>query len=235
MKMNKKYTEDLIDYTLTLGATLAGVAELKSLLSIKTYPPNLLKNFDYAISLAIALPKSVFELVTTKSPGEIYAHYYKTTNTLLDLITLRLSERILHYGYSAIAIPASLSLGQDKLFSNASHKAFARSAGLGWIGKNLLLITPKLGPRVRLATVLTNIPLSPGKPLEDQNCGICTKCIEACPIKALKPIDFKRYPVNREEVFDAKKCHTRLEKISKMEFIDVSICGVCIKVCPVGE
>ena len=235
MKRKKNYTDDLIDYARTLGATLAGVAELKSLQSLKTHPPNLLKNYDYAISLAVAIPKSVFRLITNKNPGEIYAHYYKTVNVLLDQITLRLSGKILQYGYSAVVIPASLSIGQDKLFSNASHKAFARSAGLGWIGKNLLLITPEFGPRVRLATVLTNIPLTHGKPLMDQNCGKCTKCIDACPIEALKSNEFEGYPVSREDVFDAKKCHTRLEKISKMESIGVSLCGVCIKVCPKGK
>lgn len=235
MSKNQDFTNDIIDYALTLGATLAGVAELKSLQSLNTNPPNLLENFNYAISIAVALPQDVFKLITNKNPGEIYAHYYTTTNSLLDLITLRLSEKILHYGYSALAIPASLSIGLSKLYSNASHKAFARSAGLGWIGKNLLLITPKFGPRVRLATVLTDIPLHAGKPFEDQNCGKCTKCIDVCPINALKSFDFKAYPVKREDVLDAKKCHTRLERIRKMEFIGVSICGVCIKVCPIGK
>ncbi|MFX0204793.1 MAG: 4Fe-4S double cluster binding domain-containing protein [Candidatus Hodarchaeota archaeon] len=235
MPMNKDYTKELLEYTLTMGATLAGVADLESLQSLKTNPPNLMKNFDYAISLAVAIPGSVFDLITNKNPGELYAHYYKTANALIDHITLRLSEKIVNYGYSALAIPASLSIGSDKLFSNASHKAFAGSAGLGWIGKNLLLITPKFGPRVRLGTVLTNISLRSSKSVIELNCGNCTKCIDACPIKALKPSSFEEYPVNREDVFDAKKCHTRLEKLGKKDYIGVSICGVCIKVCPIGK
>jgi epoxyqueuosine reductase len=234
MSMRKNYTRDLLEYTHTLGASLTGVTELKSLQSLETNPPNLLENFDYAISLAVAIPKSVFDLITENNPGELYAHYYKTANSLLDHITFHLSERIVNYGYSAIAIPASLSIGPDNLFSNASHKAFARSAGLGWIGKNLLLITPKYGPRIRLGTVLTDIPLISSKPLEGLNCGNCTKCIDACPIGAIKSSKFELYPAKREDVLDVKKCHTRLEKFRKMEFIDVSICGVCVKVCPIG-
>ncbi|MFX1505862.1 MAG: 4Fe-4S double cluster binding domain-containing protein [Promethearchaeota archaeon] len=235
MSMKKDYTEDLLEYTLTLGATLVGVTDLKSLQSVKTNPPNLLINYTNAISLAVAIPRSVFDLIVDKNPGELYAHYYKTANALIDHITLRLSEKIVNYGYSALAIPASLSIGPDKLFSNASHKAFARSAGLGWIGKNLLLITPKFGPRVRLGTVLTNIPLKSSKSIIELNCGNCTKCIDACPIQALKPSNFKEYPVHREDVFDAKKCHTRLEKLGKKDYIGVSICGICIKVCPIGK
>ncbi|MFX1514870.1 MAG: 4Fe-4S double cluster binding domain-containing protein [Promethearchaeota archaeon] len=233
MSMNN--TKELLEYSHTLGASLAGVTELRSLQTLKTSPPNLLEDFNYAISLAVALPKQVFDLITTKNPGELYAHYYRTANSLLDHITFHLSEKIVTHDYSALAIPASLSLGPDKLFSNASHKAFARSAGLGWIGRNLLLITPKFGPRVRLGTVLTDIPLNPSKPLDGLNCGNCTKCIEACPIHALKTTTFDLYPLNREEVFDAKKCHVHLKKMSKKEFIGVSICGVCIQACPIGE
>jgi epoxyqueuosine reductase QueG len=236
MPMNKDYTKELLEYTLTMGATLAGVADLRSLQSLKTNPPNLLENFYYAISLAVAIPESVFDLITNKNPGELYAHYYKTVNALIDHMTLRLSERIVNcYGYSALAIPGSLSIGPDKLFSNASHKAFARSAGLGWIGRNLLLITPKFGPRVRLGTVLTNIPLKSTKSSIDLTCGNCTKCIDACPIHALKPVSFETYPEKREDAFDAMKCHTRLEKLAQKDFIGVSICGVCIKACPIGR
>ncbi|MFW9904800.1 MAG: 4Fe-4S double cluster binding domain-containing protein [Candidatus Thorarchaeota archaeon] len=235
MPMNKDYTNELLEYSLTLGATLAGVADLESLQSLETNPPNLLKNFHYAISLAVVIPGSVFDLITNKNPGELYAHYYRTVNTLIDHITLRLSERIVKNRYFALAIPASLSIGPDKLFSNASHKAFARRAGLGWIGKNLLLITPEFGPRVRLGTVLTNIPLKSNKSAIELNCGNCTKCIDACPIQALKPSNFEVYPAKRENVFDAMKCHTRLEKLGKKEHIGVSICGVCIKVCPIGR
>ena len=235
MSMNKDYTKELLEYTLTMGATLAGVADLRSLQSLKTNPPNLLENFNYAISLAVTIPESVFDLITNKNPGELYAHYYKTANALIDHITLRLSEKIVSNGYSALAIPASLSIGPDKLFSNASHKAFARSAGLGWIGKNLLLITPKFGPRVRLGTVLTNIPLKSSNSPIELTCGNCTKCIDACPIQALKPTSFEIYPAKREDVLDTMKCHTRLEKLGRKDFIGVSICGVCIKVCPIGK
>ena len=233
--MGKDYTEMLLELAFNLGATLAGVADLDLLKTLKTHPYNLLKDFKYALSVAVSIPKDVFAMITKENPGEIYAHYYQITNEKLDQITLRLSEKIVQHGYNALTIPASLSIGKNKLMANAPHKAFARSAGLGWIGKNLLLITPKYGPRVRLGTVLSDIPLKTGKPLENQNCGNCIMCIDSCPIGALKPFDFKEFPKKREEAFDAKRCHDRLVKISRMDHIGVQICGVCIKVCPIGK
>ena len=47
------------------------------------------------------------------------------------------------------------------LFGNISHKAVARTEGIGWQGKSLLIVSPQYGPRIRLATVLTDMPLEP--------------------------------------------------------------------------
>ena len=57
----------------------------------------------------------------------------------------------------------------------------ATSAGLGWIGKNGLLISPDHGPRLSLATVLTDARLRPDEPIEHCLCGECMLCIEHCP------------------------------------------------------
>ncbi|MFX0202997.1 MAG: 4Fe-4S double cluster binding domain-containing protein, partial [Candidatus Hodarchaeota archaeon] len=191
-------------------------------------------NFEYAISIAVSLPKNVFILITRESPGELYAHSYKTANILLDQIAFRISERITENGFNAQPIAASFIVDEDNCMGHVSHKAFARTAGLGWIGKNILLITPTYGPRIRLATILTDIPLKPGIPLANE-CGDCTKCIDACPVKAFNPIKFKEYPIRREDAFNAQKCYTRLKSIKKMPQIGADICGLCIKACPFGK
>jgi len=232
--MKKDYTNEILELAFSLGASLAGVADLKLLEKLKTHPPDLFKNFKYAISVAVSLPRNVFELITIENPGELYAHAYKTANILLDQITFQISEKIVEYGYNAQPIPASMIIDENNLMGHVSHKAFARAAGLGWIGKNLLLISPKYGPRIRLATVLTDIPLKSGRPIPNQ-CGNCTKCIDFCPSGALKPSNFKEYPAKREDVFDAEKCYTRLKEISKLPNIGAEICGICIKVCPIGK
>ena len=65
-----------------------------------------------------------------------------------------------------------------------SDRAVAERAGIGWSGKNCSIITPEFGSYVYLGEMITNIPFVPDIPLEDQ-CGSCTKCIDACPTGAL--------------------------------------------------
>ncbi|TLG80752.1 tRNA epoxyqueuosine(34) reductase QueG [Vagococcus zengguangii] len=62
--------------------------------------------------------------------------------------------------------------------------AVAQRAGLGFIGKNGLLITEEFGSYVYLGEIITNIPFEPDTPIDNQ-CGECTKCIDACPTGAL--------------------------------------------------
>ncbi|MBM7715144.1 tRNA epoxyqueuosine(34) reductase QueG [Siminovitchia sp. FSL H7-0308] len=63
-------------------------------------------------------------------------------------------------------------------------RAVAERAGIGWSGKNCSIITPEFGSYVYLGEMITNLPFEPDEPLHDQ-CGECTKCLEACPTGAL--------------------------------------------------
>jgi epoxyqueuosine reductase len=65
-----------------------------------------------------------------------------------------------------------------------SDRAVAVRAGIGWSGKNCAVITPEFGSYVYLGEMVTSIPFEPDTPIEDQ-CGSCTKCLEACPTGAL--------------------------------------------------
>ncbi len=65
-----------------------------------------------------------------------------------------------------------------------SDRAVAERAGIGWSGKNCMIITPEFGSYVYLGEMITTIALEPDRPIEDQ-CGSCNKCVEGCPTGAL--------------------------------------------------
>jgi epoxyqueuosine reductase len=114
--------------------------------------------------------------------------------------------------------------------SAIAEKSIAMRAGIGFIGKNRLITNQKLGSFLLLGEIITNLKLEPDKPIEKQHCGVCKKCIEACPTGAL-----------RENGFDARNCISYLTIEHKSE-IDEDLkskigrrlfgCEECLKACP---
>ncbi len=105
----------------------------------------------------------------------------------------------------------------------------ARDAGLGEIGRMGLLMTPKLGPRVRIAVVTTNLPLITDKPLHDYSfidaCVQCKKCAEICPSGAISFND-------REVINGSLRWQINQESCFTFWTIVGTDCGRCISVCP---
>ena len=111
------------------------------------------------------------------------------------------------------------------------ERDIAQRAGLGWIGKNTLLINPKAGSTFFLAEILLGIELEPDQAITTDHCGICTRCITACPTQCILP--------NR--TLDARRCISYLT-IELKDDIPVELrplmqnwifgCDVCQQVCP---
>ena len=76
------------------------------------------------------------------------------------------------------------------------EKDYAFLAGLGWIGRNSLLLTPKFGSYVFLGELLTDLEMEPDEPLQGDPCAQCYQCVQACPTRALLP----------ERSVDARRC-----------------------------
>jgi epoxyqueuosine reductase len=110
------------------------------------------------------------------------------------------------------------------------EREIAQRAGLGWIGKNSMLINPKVGSTFLLAEILLGIELEPDASITD-HCGTCTRCIAACPTQCILP--------NRS--IDSRRCISYLTIENKKEIPAdlrpimqnwVFGCDVCQQVCP---
>ncbi len=135
-------------------------------------------------------------------------------------------------GYAACAIPASQSTSGSGLAGDFPHKTAANMAGLGFIGKSALFVSNDFGPRVRLATVLTDMPLESGE-MQPPRCGDCTKCVIACPCGAISG-EMWDAAKPRIALIDAALC-SRWMKDQYQHIGRGAVCGVCAAVCPIGN
>ena len=233
-QVHSNYTEEFKDRIIGFGADLVGIADVDPLKELTLDPPDLLEPFVRAVAIAIKLPAAVFEQIVDR-PTPIYKSVYTTANLILDQISFRTAMTLQNDGFSSLPIPASQVLDQEKWNAAISHKAVARMAGLGWQGKNLLLITPRHGSRVRLATILTMAPLEVDGPVKNR-CGVCTACQDACPAQAIKGVNTKTHYENRNEAMHFSRCVEKVTgEFAKIPEVGAPICGICIKVCPFGR
>jgi epoxyqueuosine reductase len=228
------YTKEIKKKATGLGADLVGVADVEPLKQLKLNPADLLDGFVTALSIGVRLPQSVFEQITDH-PTPLYSNVYQTANRMLDEIAFRTAMVLERDGWKCVPIPASQVLDRKRWYGAISHKAVSRMAGLGWQGKSLLLVTPRYGPRIRLATVLTNAPLTIDGPVKNR-CGKCTRCRDACPVGAIKGIGTRGHYKSRNAALHFTRCAEKLvNEFSKLPDVGAPICGICIKVCPYGR
>jgi epoxyqueuosine reductase len=180
--------------------------------------------FKYAVAIAIEMDyQSQRDITSYYASGSTGLGYSKMVE-----VASSLAKFIRTLGYPAIPI------GND----TCNNVPIAVDAGLGEVGRHGLLITPRFGPRVRLASVLTDLPMAPDKPIEfgvRELCKTCMKCAELCPNKAISldgPTDKPRGAFNRQGVLrwpvDAEKCFD-------FWHINRSACNTCVSVCPYNK
>lgn len=218
-----------------LGSELFGVADLTVAQDfVCNQGGEYLRKFPRAISIGMQLVDPIVdELRRHGNPFAIFTYraHYTAVNSRLDHIGLLLAKKIQAHGDNAYPIPASQNIDQNRLIGVISHKLAAHLAGLGWIGKSCLLITPNHGPRVRFTTVLTDAPLTAGSPIEAR-CGDCREWVTICPVKAFTGTSFR--PSDPREVrFKAQLCRNYEKK--RKATVGEELCGLCVYVCPYGD
>lgn len=180
-------------------------------------------SLDRAIVLGCRLSGEVLATIEG-APNWTYYHHYRTVNFALDQAALFCATECRRMGYRALPVPASQMMDWDRLLGHLSHREIGALAGIGWRGRNNLLVHPEFGSQVRYATVLTDAPL-PDRGIdldEGADCGDCRACVGVCPAGAIKMDPL---------AFDLDRCAAQVRRFSKSEQLNVLICGICVKAC----
>jgi epoxyqueuosine reductase QueG len=146
----------------------------------------------------------------------------------------RLAEEWLRSrGYLNLVIPPDSDRRKDKLITKLyklfCHKTAATCSGLGWVGKNGLVINRQYGSKLSWATVLTNAPLDPDEPLRESECGDCDLCVTHCPSGAIKG---DHWSINepKKKIVAYEKCYALKNERQSLE--GKPNCGFCVTICP---
>ena len=160
------------------------------------------------------------------------AQYYNLYYELTEVRAHRFAESVRKAGYQAAVTH----------FVHA--KAAATLAGLGWIGKQTLCVTPKLGPRVRWCCVVTDAELPYDEPFVEDLCADCELCIKACPTGAIIPGPSQGVEPGRKVLFE--RCIVPDEMLSEpgegwLRYAKrytprgSTECLICLDACPIGR
>lgn len=224
---SRKDTEELRKLALSNGIDLFGVADLRNIAGIRTYPKDLLKGYRYGISIGVSLDK--YDAYDMEVEGEVA---YRILRAVCALIAHRIEKKGFKAKIPDLDDPVRWK-GPLYFKSPLSMKAVANAAGLGWIGKSAVFVSYDFGPRVNLAAVITDMPLATGKPSKNQ-CGKCSACAKACPVGALTATEFEVYPRSLDKVLQKEKCNDWLESPDH-RVKDRGYCWECVLACPKGR
>ncbi len=233
-----RLARELKEKATDMGAACFGVADLAPAREfILSYHDDYLEQFPFALTAAVPMIDGWVDQLHRQGDALVMKSYMETLHAIDRRwlsISYSLTLILQNAGYKALPIPEH---AMDKAYRRGlfSHKLAAHLAGLGWIGKNTLLITPEQGPRVRLMTVLTTAPLPVSKPkveLTYDGCGDCRACVDVCPVQALTGIPFA-VGVSRDARLDFRKCLDY--RIEQEKQFGARTCALCLRACPFGD
>lgn len=218
--------EDIVAYGRTLkncllenGASQVGFARLSG------------SQYVSGISILLRIPADVVRSIDD-GPNMAYFDQYHILNAQLDKLATLGARYIQETGFNALPMTTDKVKEYGNYMTELPHKTVATLAGLGWIGKSALLVTPRYGSAIRLTTILTDMPLEYGTPVKESACGNCTRCESACPGMAISGKCWN-VTMQRDEFFDVIKCRAKARQLSKERMNKaITLCGKCIEVCP---
>ena len=186
---------------------------------------------DYKSALVIAVPYGK-QLTPETYSEQDFEDGIQIAKVRMEEILAGIEE-LLNTCETAYYVPPLAQNNETELLAPFSFKYAATRAGIGWIGKNDVVITRQYGPRVRLAVVLINASFEYGQPVVESRCPEdCRKCVDICPCKALKDVrwDPEKF---RAEIIDYHRCN-RMRSAFIPKLGRKSACGMCFAACPVG-
>jgi len=179
----------------------------------------------FIVSFAYAYPEGIIENIGLCNEGvfdidawNIYAKWYQKLNYTLNETANRIAKK-----FNGIPLPATsegiskkVESVKDYFPTTVSHRVHTEQSGIGWRGRNSLIINPVYSCTIRLAGVITSIPLIVTPKLE-ADCGNCTSCLDVC--------TFLRHKDKLDDY--REQCLAYINWLS----LDDEVCGKCIKAC----
>ena len=189
-------------------------------------------SLQYRSAIVFAVPYGK-QLTTETYTEQDFEDGIQSAKARLESILQRL-EKLLQECGTSCHIPPVAQSDEANLLAPFSFKYAATKAGIGWIGKNDVVITQRYGPRVRLSAVLTDAPLSFGEPITESKCPEdCMLCVEACPCRALHGVRWNASK-QRSELIDYHRCN-RMRSSFIPKLGRKHACGRCLAACPFGK
>jgi epoxyqueuosine reductase len=217
----EKNREEIAGFLASMQADMMGIGDLslydREFLGLDK---SVVDRYTFSISFGFVLVRGVLDTIEG-GPNSLYLHHYRQLNYRLDMTAYLLAKSIEKQGYRALPFAASQLVDWQNQKAHISHKRIGEISGIGWVGRNNLLIHPRYGARGRYNTILTDLPLTPDTPLQD-SCGECRACLSSCPAGAIR---------ETQEEFDHLGCFNMLKKFRNERNIGHYICGICIEAC----